>query len=164
MIQGIQAECPGLMIGVRTARFDHPPFKPDPARAGDGKLGPGIPEEFREFIPYVYGFGCNQNNPLEMDLAEPMEFINMLAAMNVRLMDDRVVARRITTRIFSGPRFFRPAMAINRRKIRLSASAADRCNATDQSGLPKESVVAAWGYASLRVYFPARRAGDGAAP
>ena len=37
---------PGLMIGVRLSAFDHPPFKPDPTRGGDGKLGPGIPEEF----------------------------------------------------------------------------------------------------------------------
>ena len=30
--QAIQAECPGLMIGVRLSVFDHPPFKPDPAQ------------------------------------------------------------------------------------------------------------------------------------
>ena len=43
IIQGIQAECPGLMIGVRLSAFDTPPFKPDPTRGGSGKLGPGIP-------------------------------------------------------------------------------------------------------------------------
>jgi len=34
--------------------------------------GPGIPEEFAKFIPYRYGFGCRDTNPLEMDLAEPL--------------------------------------------------------------------------------------------
>lgn len=87
IIQGIQAECPGLMIGVRLSAFDHPPFKPDPARSGGGKLGPGIPEEFAPFIPYQYGFGCNPNNPLEMDLTEPIAFIQMLRQMGVRLVN-----------------------------------------------------------------------------
>ena len=51
IVQGIQAECPGLMIGVRLSVFDHPPFKPDPERGGTGKLGPGIPEEFKQLPP-----------------------------------------------------------------------------------------------------------------
>ncbi len=87
IIRGIQAECPGLMIGVRLSAFDEPPFKPDPTRGGNGKLGPGIPEEFEKFLPYQYGFGCNPNNPLEMDLAEPIAFINMLAGMGVRMIN-----------------------------------------------------------------------------
>jgi NADPH2 dehydrogenase len=87
IIQGIQAECPGLMVGVRLSVFDAPPFKPDPTRGGDGKLGPGIPEEFKHLIPYLYGFGCNADNPLQMDLSEPIEFINMLAGMGVKLIN-----------------------------------------------------------------------------
>jgi NADPH2 dehydrogenase len=87
IIKGIQAECPGLMIGVRLSVFDEPPFKADPSRGGGGKLGPGIPEEFAKHIPYRYGFGCDQNNPLQMDLFEPMAFINMLASMGVRMIN-----------------------------------------------------------------------------
>src|SRR5690349_14428266 len=87
IIQGIQAECPGLLIGVRLSAFDHPPFKPDPTRGGNGKLGPGIPEEFQRFIPYVYGFGCNPSNPLEIDLREPIEFVRMMVSMGVRLIN-----------------------------------------------------------------------------
>ena len=37
-------------------------------KSSGGKLGPGIPEEFQKHLPYVYGFGCNPNNPLEIDL------------------------------------------------------------------------------------------------
>jgi NADPH2 dehydrogenase len=83
----IQAECPGLRIGVRLSAFDHPPFKPDPDQSKGGKLGPGVPEVFVQFIPYEYGFGCNPNNPLEMDLSEPIRFIDMLRGMGVRLVN-----------------------------------------------------------------------------
>lgn len=103
-IQGIQAACPGLMIGVRISVFDHPPFKPDPSRGGAGKLGPGIPEEFRSFLPYQYGFGCNPNNPLEMDLTEPIEFINTLAKMGVRLINASCCSP------YYNPHYQRPAM------------------------------------------------------
>jgi 2,4-dienoyl-CoA reductase-like NADH-dependent reductase (Old Yellow Enzyme family) len=87
IIEGIRAECPGLKIGVRLSVFDGPPFKPDPTRGGGGKLGPGIPEEFEKFLPYHYGFGCNPYNPMEMDLAEPIAFINMLAGLGVKMIN-----------------------------------------------------------------------------
>jgi 2,4-dienoyl-CoA reductase-like NADH-dependent reductase (Old Yellow Enzyme family) len=87
IIQGIQAECPGLLIGVRLSTFDQPAFKPDPTRGGKGKLGPGICESIEHLLPYRYGFGCNPNNPLEMDLNEPIAFINMLAGMGVRMIN-----------------------------------------------------------------------------
>ena len=87
IISGINAECPGLMIGLRLSVFDQPPFKPDPARSVGGKLGPGIPEEFQKFIPYRYGFGCDPNNPLEMDLTEPIAFIQMLEQLGVRMIN-----------------------------------------------------------------------------
>src|SRR5204862_3966681 len=59
----------------------------DPNRGGDGRLGPGIPEEFAGLIPYMYGFGCNPNNPLEMDLREPIEFVRLLVSMDVELIN-----------------------------------------------------------------------------
>lgn len=87
IVQAIQAECPGLMIGVRLSAFDHPPFQPDPARSRDGKLGPGIPEDFSRCMPYLYAFGCNPNDPLEIDLAEPIAFVRMLRKLDVRLIN-----------------------------------------------------------------------------
>jgi 2,4-dienoyl-CoA reductase-like NADH-dependent reductase (Old Yellow Enzyme family) len=87
IIQGIQAECPGLMIGVRLSAFDHPPFKPDPTFSQGGRLGPGIPEPYEHHLPYHYGFGCNPHNPLEADLREPIAFIRLLADLGVRLIN-----------------------------------------------------------------------------
>ena len=87
IIGRIRAEVPGLMVGVRLSAFDHPPFKPDPTLSKGGKLGPGIPEEYAKHIPYHYGFRCNPNNPLEMDLAEPIRFIRMLARLGARMVN-----------------------------------------------------------------------------
>jgi len=87
IIQGIQAECPGLMIGVRLSAFDHPPFKPDPTKSGGGKLGPGVPDEYEQFLPYLYGFGVDPNDPLKYYLAEPIRFIDTLRDLGVRLVN-----------------------------------------------------------------------------
>lgn len=75
IVEGIRSECPGLMIGVRLSLFDMPPFRPDPAQTGGGKFGPGIPAEGWP-TPYP-GFGCRRDNPLEIDLTEPIELLRM---------------------------------------------------------------------------------------
>jgi 2,4-dienoyl-CoA reductase-like NADH-dependent reductase (Old Yellow Enzyme family) len=103
IIGRIQSEVPGLQIGVRLSVFDAPPFKPDPAKSTGGKLGPGVPEEFRNHLPYLYGFGCNPNNPLEIDLTEPIRYINMLAKMGVRLINASCASP------YYNPHFMRPA-------------------------------------------------------
>jgi NADPH2 dehydrogenase len=85
IIQRINAEIPGLRVGLRLSAFDLPPFKPDAAKNKPGQLGPGIPDDFP--TPYVYGFGCNPDNPLEIDLAEPTQFLLMLEQLGVRLIN-----------------------------------------------------------------------------
>ena len=87
IIRGIQAECPGLIIGVRLSAFDQPSFHPDPTRGGQGKLGPGVPDDFSDALPYHFGFGCSESNPLEMDLSEPIRWINDLAAMGTKMLN-----------------------------------------------------------------------------
>lgn len=103
IICGIHAECPNLMVGVRLSAFDHPPFKPDPSSAVPGRLGTGIPEDFRRFMPYRFGFGCNPDNPMQMDLAEPIEFIRMLSGLGVRLINVSCCSP------YYNPHFQRPA-------------------------------------------------------
>lgn len=70
IIRRIQQECPGLMIGVRLSVFDLIPF-----HAG---LEAGEPIDFQDMLPYEYGFGVNAENPLEMDLSEPIQLIKLL--------------------------------------------------------------------------------------
>ncbi len=74
-VAAVRSECPGLMIGVRISMFDFPPFRPDPRGGQNGQLGPGIPHEYP--VPYP-GFGCNRQNPLEIDLEEPIRFLRLL--------------------------------------------------------------------------------------
>jgi 2,4-dienoyl-CoA reductase-like NADH-dependent reductase (Old Yellow Enzyme family) len=75
IVAGIRSECPGLMIGVRLSVFDGPAYYPDPAQSVGGKLGPGIPHEFPRPYP---GFGCDRENPLAIDLSEPVALLRML--------------------------------------------------------------------------------------
>jgi len=77
IIEGIRAEAPGLMIGVRLSIFDQPPHHPDPSRAEGAKLGPGIPDDYRKSLPYP-GFGLDRRNPLELDLEEPVELLELM--------------------------------------------------------------------------------------
>ena len=77
IVQGIRKECPGLMIGVRISIFDRPPYHPDPTRASGDKMGPGIPDDFSG-IPQYPGFGCKRDNPLELDLTEPIQLLKMM--------------------------------------------------------------------------------------
>ncbi len=79
IVQGIRAACPGLMVGVRLSLFDMPPHHPDPTRASDGKLGPGVPDAYdvKKLGPYP-GFGCRRDDPLQLDLTEPLRLLTMM--------------------------------------------------------------------------------------
>jgi NADPH2 dehydrogenase len=87
VVEGIKSVSPGLQIGVRVSAFDSVPFRPDPARSMAGKLGPGIPEEHAELIPYRWGFGVNPQNPIEPDLTEAIQFLALLEELNIRLVN-----------------------------------------------------------------------------
>jgi 2,4-dienoyl-CoA reductase-like NADH-dependent reductase (Old Yellow Enzyme family) len=87
IVAGIRAVAPGLEIGVRLSAFDLVPFHPDPALSKPGKPGPGVPELSPELLPYRWGFGVNAENPLEMDLTEPVRFLSLLRELNIRLVN-----------------------------------------------------------------------------
>src|SRR5277367_6729729 len=85
--QGIRAVAPGLRIGVRLSAFDVIPFQPDPALSTPGKLGPGIPVEHQNLIPYQWGFGVNQDDPTQPDLSETMRFFSLLEELDICLVN-----------------------------------------------------------------------------
>lgn len=87
IVEGIRSLAPGLEIGVRLSAFDTIPFRPDPSRSVPGKLGPGVPEDFGELLPYVWGFGVNPENPVEADLTEPTRFLSLLRDLGIRLVN-----------------------------------------------------------------------------
>ena len=76
-----------IEIAVRLSTFDFVPFRPDPSLSKPGKPGPGVPEDFSQFLPYRYGFGLNQQNPLEYDLAEPLRFMELCAGLGVKILN-----------------------------------------------------------------------------
>ncbi|MFO1514996.1 MAG: NADH:flavin oxidoreductase [Verrucomicrobiota bacterium] len=87
IVAGIRASGNNIEIGVRLSAFDFVPFKPDPALSHSGKLGPGIPEDYSHCLPYRYGFGVSQNNPVEYDLTETFQFAELCAQLGVKILN-----------------------------------------------------------------------------
>jgi 2,4-dienoyl-CoA reductase-like NADH-dependent reductase (Old Yellow Enzyme family) len=87
VVAGIRAQSPLLDVGVRLSCFDMVPFRPDPDRSKPGRPGPGIPEPFESLVPYRWGFGVNANNPTEVDLTEPAQFLALLRDLGIRLVN-----------------------------------------------------------------------------
>jgi 2,4-dienoyl-CoA reductase-like NADH-dependent reductase (Old Yellow Enzyme family) len=85
IVEGIRASGNKIEIGVRLSAFDTVPFKPDSSRVQAGKLGPGVPEDFP--VPYCYGFGVNPQNPLEHDLAEPLQFVRLCSELGIKVLN-----------------------------------------------------------------------------
>ena len=87
IVAGIRAEGNPIDFGVRLSAFDFVPFKPDPTRAEPGKSGPGIPEDFSHCLPYRYGFGVQAENPVEYDLTETIQFVELCGQLGVKLLN-----------------------------------------------------------------------------
>jgi NADPH2 dehydrogenase len=87
IVEGIRAEAPDLEIGVRLSAFDSVPYRPDPEQGAPGKLGPGIPEKFDHRLPYRWGFGVNESDPTEIDLAETGKFLELLGRLGIELVN-----------------------------------------------------------------------------
>ncbi|MBX9903254.1 MAG: NADH:flavin oxidoreductase [Burkholderiales bacterium] len=85
IVAGVRAEAPGLKIGLRISAIDSVPFRPDPALSGPEGLGPGTPEEF--VLPYRYGFGHDENNPLQIDLTETKAVIGLARDLGIKLFN-----------------------------------------------------------------------------
>jgi NADPH2 dehydrogenase len=87
VVEGIRASAPGLEIGVRLSAFDTVPYQAHPASSAPGKPGAGAAEAFADRLPYRWGFGVNQDNPVEFDLTEPRRFLALLEEMGIRLVN-----------------------------------------------------------------------------
>jgi NADPH2 dehydrogenase len=87
VVKGVRLHAPGLRIVVRLSAFDTVPFRPDPDRSANGKPGPGIPERHGSLIPYVWGFGVNPQQPMEVDLTETIRFLSLLEELEIPLVN-----------------------------------------------------------------------------
>ena len=87
VVEGVCSLAPELKIAVRLSAIDSVPFHPDPAKSENGKLGPGIPEAYKNEIPYRWGFGVNELDPTESDLGESVRFLSLLEQLGIRLVN-----------------------------------------------------------------------------
>lgn len=153
IIQGIQAACPGLKIGLRLSAFDQPPFQPGSRGAVPGKLGIGIPSDYSKLLPYWYGFGCDPNDPLKMNLAEPIQFIHVLRQLGVKLINVSCGSPYYNPHI-QRPAIFPPSDGYQPPEDPL-AGVARQIDAVRQikSACP-DSVIVGTGYTYLQEYLP----------
>ncbi len=87
IIRAVQQSAPGLGIGVRISAFDSVPFVPDPSTAGPGKQGQGMPSDLTGLVPYVWGFGIDEREPMKQDLTEVFLLVERLAQSGVSLLN-----------------------------------------------------------------------------
>jgi NADPH2 dehydrogenase len=104
LVAGIRAEVPGLELGVRVSAFDLVPFKPDPAQSGPDALGPGVPDDYSQCLPYRYGFGTDEREPIKADLAETRAFLGVAKSLGIRLINITLGSPYYT------PHLLRPAL------------------------------------------------------
>jgi 2,4-dienoyl-CoA reductase-like NADH-dependent reductase (Old Yellow Enzyme family) len=75
IVQRVRDEVPELMVLVRLSAFDTLPYK--------SSREMGEPMDAGELLPYQDGFGLDADNPLSLDLDEPIELIRRLAELGV---------------------------------------------------------------------------------
>jgi 2,4-dienoyl-CoA reductase-like NADH-dependent reductase (Old Yellow Enzyme family) len=79
IIDRIRNEHPSLAIGVRLSVFDGVPY-------GTSRET-GQPMDYAKHLPYECGFGVNANDPLQIDLAEPIALMRTLVARGVSMIN-----------------------------------------------------------------------------
>ena len=86
-VAAIRASGNKIELGVRLSAFDIVPYHPDPLFSLPGKPGPGVPADFSHCLPYRYAFGVNQQNPLDYDLTETFQFLDLCAELGVKIVN-----------------------------------------------------------------------------
>lgn len=77
LVAGMRRDAPGLQFGVRLSAFDMLPYK-----MGDDKRG--VPEAHEGLYPF--SFGGSAENPLQLDLAEAFQFLELLTELGIKLV------------------------------------------------------------------------------
>lgn len=75
IIERIRQEVPSLRVVVRLSVFDTLPYRTSREI--------GAPMPYEDLLPYRFGFGVDEHNPLAYDLREPFELLRRLQAMGV---------------------------------------------------------------------------------
>ncbi len=75
IIERISSAVPELSIAVRLSIFDTVPYRTEQVK--------GRPMDFQDELPYQCGFGVNPDDPLAMDLSEPIQLLRDLRDLGV---------------------------------------------------------------------------------
>jgi 2,4-dienoyl-CoA reductase-like NADH-dependent reductase (Old Yellow Enzyme family) len=75
IIERVRQSFPQLMVGVRLSVFDMPPFKTS--------QDVGQPMDYRQLLPYRWGFGVRPDDPMVYDLEEPLLVMRKLRDLGV---------------------------------------------------------------------------------
>jgi 2,4-dienoyl-CoA reductase-like NADH-dependent reductase (Old Yellow Enzyme family) len=75
IIERVRDERPDLPIGVRLSVFDTVPY-----RTGREL---GRPLDYSDLVPYQFGFGVDERDPLVIDLTEPIRLLKVLKSLGV---------------------------------------------------------------------------------
>ena len=154
IVSGIRASGNNIELGVRLSAFDFVPFRPDPALSRPGKLGPGIPEDFSRCLPYRYGFGTKQNNPVEYDLNEARGFIGLCSQLGVKIVNLSAGSPYYNPHI-QRPAAYPPSDGYQPPEDPL-VGVARQVNAVRQlkASAPQDMVMVGTGYSYLQEYLP----------
>src|SRR5262249_39820375 len=152
--QGIRASGNQIELGVRLSAFDFVPFKPDPEKSQPGKLGPGIPEDYSQCLPYRYGFGVNQENPTHHDLTEAFQFVDLCSKLGIKIVNLSAGSPYYNPHI-QRPAIYPPSDGYQPPEEPL-VGVARQINAVRQikARAPKSLVIVGSGYSYLQEYLP----------
>lgn len=87
IVAGIRDSGNEIELGVRLSTFDMVPHRPDPEKSRPGKLGPGIPEDFSQCLPYDYGFSVDRNDPTKIELTETFKFVEFCRELGIKILN-----------------------------------------------------------------------------
>ena len=79
IVRRVREELPQLIVGVRLSVFDIVPYRTSRET--------GQPMAFDSLLPYEFGFGTDTDDPLQYDLAEPVELLAHLADSGVAMVN-----------------------------------------------------------------------------
>jgi 2,4-dienoyl-CoA reductase-like NADH-dependent reductase (Old Yellow Enzyme family) len=83
IVTAIRRDVPGVHLGVRLSAFDLVPFV-HPKLGDDSR---GVPIDYRPHLPWRFGFGVNPDNPLAIDLMEPVAFLRLCRELGIHLLN-----------------------------------------------------------------------------
>lgn len=81
LIAVVRDSAPALEIGVRLSAYDTIPYMKDEV------TGSGHPADSNGRVPYRWGFGVDQTDPIRPDLAETKALLQLLITLGVRLVN-----------------------------------------------------------------------------